>query len=47
MNITAYYAGYYAFELTKRCSSDSSGKITSSLADARVNMNQLHYVDAE
>jgi len=35
MNLTPYHAKYFAFELTKRCSSDSLQKLTSSLSDVR------------
>lgn len=45
MNITPYHAKYFAFELTKRCSSDSLQKLTSSLSDAQVDLNP-HQVEA-
>lgn len=45
MNITPYHAKYFAFELTKRCSSDSLQKLTASLADAQVDLNP-HQVEA-
>jgi hypothetical protein len=35
---TAYHAKYFAFELTKRCASDSLEKLAASLADAQVDM---------
>jgi superfamily II DNA or RNA helicase len=43
--ITDYHAKYYAFELTKRCSSDNIEKLTPSLVDAQVDLNP-HQVDA-
>jgi len=43
--ITDYHAKYFAYELTKRCSSDSLEKLTASLADAQVDLNP-HQVDA-
>ena len=45
MNLTPYHAKYFAFELTKRCSSDSLQKLTSSLSDAQVDLNP-HQVEA-
>jgi superfamily II DNA or RNA helicase len=42
---TAYHAKYYAYELTKRCSSDNFEKIAASLADAQVDLNP-HQVEA-
>ncbi|MBM4400975.1 MAG: DEAD/DEAH box helicase, partial [Crenarchaeota archaeon] len=45
MNLTDYHAKYYAFELTKRCSSDSVEKLASVLADAQVDLNP-HQVEA-
>src|SRR5213082_3035806 len=36
---TAYNAKYFAFELTKRCASDSMEKIAASLVDAQVDLN--------
>src|SRR5450432_3683227 len=42
---TAYHAKYFAYELTKRCASDSIEKLTASLADAQVDLNP-HQVDA-
>ncbi|OHC01201.1 MAG: hypothetical protein A2Z57_04635 [Planctomycetes bacterium RIFCSPHIGHO2_12_39_6] len=39
MQITPYYAKYFAFELTKRRSSDSLQKLASSLLDAQVDLN--------
>ncbi len=42
---TAYHAKYFAFELTKRCASDSMEKLGASLADAQVDLNP-HQVEA-
>jgi len=42
---TAYHAKYFAYELTKRCPSDSVGKLAASLVDAQVDLNP-HQVDA-
>lgn len=42
---TTYHAKYFAYELTKRCASDSIGKFAASLSDARVDLNP-HQVDA-
>lgn len=43
--ITDYHAKYFAYELTKRCPSDSIQKLMVSLADAQVDLNP-HQVDA-
>ncbi len=43
--ITDYHAKYFAWELSKRCPSDSLEKITSTLADAQVDLNP-HQIDA-
>ncbi|KQC13921.1 MAG: DEAD/DEAH box helicase [Desulfuromonas sp. SDB] len=43
--ITDYHAKYFAWELSKRCPPDSIEKITSTLADAQVDLNP-HQVDA-
>lgn len=45
MSITPYHAKYFAYELTKRYSSNSLQKFTASLADAQVDLNP-HQVDA-
>ena len=37
--MTAYHAKYFAHKLTKRCSSDSGGKLAASFADAQVDLN--------
>jgi len=42
---SAYHAKYFAYELTKRCPSDSVGKLAASLADAQVDLNP-HQIDA-
>src|ERR1044072_1865497 len=43
--ITPYHAKYYAYELTKRCPSDSLEKLTGAVASAQVDLNP-HQVDA-
>ncbi len=43
--ITPYQAKYFAYELTKRCSSDSAEKLASAVAGAQVDLNP-HQVDA-
>jgi ERCC4-related helicase len=45
MTLTPYHAKYYAYELTRRYSSNSLQKFTASLADAQVDLNP-HQVDA-
>jgi ERCC4-related helicase len=45
LNLTPYHAKYFAYELTKRYSSDSLQKFTASLSDAQVDLNP-HQVDA-
>src|SRR5207237_9445660 len=42
---TACHAKYFAYELTKRCASDSMEKLAASLADAQVDLNP-HQVEA-
>jgi superfamily II DNA/RNA helicase len=42
---TAYHAKYFAYELTKRCPSDSMEKLAASLANAQVDLNP-HQVEA-
>ena len=44
-DITDYHAKYYAYELTKRCSSYSLEKLISTLVDAQVDLNP-HQIDA-
>src|SRR5215216_513062 len=43
--ITDYHAKYYAYELTKRCPSDSLEKLAGAVAGAQVDLNP-HQVDA-
>ena len=43
--LTPYHAKYFAHELTKRCPSNSLEKLTSSLADAQVDLNP-HQIEA-
>ena len=43
--ITDYHAQYYAYELTKRCPSDSLEKLAGAVASAQVDLNP-HQVDA-
>lgn len=45
MSITSYHAKYFAYELTKRSSSDSMQKLASTLVDAQVDLNP-HQVEA-
>jgi len=45
MQLTPYHAKYFAFELTKRCSSNSLEKLAMSLSDAQVDLNP-HQVEA-
>jgi ERCC4-related helicase len=45
MHLTDYHAKYFAYELTKRCSSDSLEKLASTFAGAKVDLNP-HQVDA-
>src|SRR6266849_7281316 len=45
MNLTPYQAKYFAYELTKRCSSDSPEKLAGAVASAQVDLNP-HQVDA-
>src|SRR5947199_9635583 len=45
MNLTLYQAKYFAYELTKRSSSDSMQKLASVLVDAQVDLNP-HQVEA-
>jgi SNF2 family DNA or RNA helicase len=39
MQLTPYHAKYFAYELTKRCSSNSIQKFAASLSDAQVDLN--------
>lgn len=45
MNITEYHAKYFAYELTKRSSSNSLEKLTSTLSNAQVDLNP-HQIEA-
>lgn len=45
MSLTPYHAKYLAYELTRRCASDSVEKLASVLADAQVDLNP-HQVEA-
>src|SRR5437660_8513699 len=45
MALTPYHAKFFAYELTKRCASDSVEKLAAALADAQVDLNP-HQVDA-
>ena len=42
---TAYHSQYYAYELTKRCSSEKLEKLSQSLFNATVDMNP-HQIEA-
>ena len=45
MQITPFHAKYFAYELTRRCASDSVEKLAAVLADAQVDLNP-HQVEA-
>lgn len=45
MPLTDYHAKYFAYELTRRCPSDSVDRIASTLMDSQVDLNP-HQVDA-
>lgn len=45
MQMTAFHAKYFAYELTKRCTSDNVEKLATVLADAQVDLNP-HQVEA-
>src|SRR6478752_8109327 len=45
MDLAPYHAKYFAYELTKRCSSDSAEKLAGAVASAQVDLNP-HQVDA-
>src|SRR6266478_6406856 len=45
MALTPYHSKYFAFELSKRCSSDSPEKLAGAVASAQVDLNP-HQVDA-
>src|SRR6202161_3589742 len=44
-SLTPYHAKYFAWELTKRCPSDSAEKLAGAVASAQVDLNP-HQVDA-
>ena len=44
-DITKYHAKYFAYELTKRCSSNSLEKLSSTLSNAQVDLNP-HQIEA-
>ncbi len=39
MNLTPYHAKFFAYELTRRCPSDSVERLVGALADAQVDLN--------
>ena len=43
--ITDFHAKYFAYELSRRCSSDTVEKLTAVLADAQVDLNP-HQIEA-
>src|SRR5438270_11216115 len=43
--MTSYHAKYFAYELTKRCASDSVEKLAAALSDAQVDLNP-HQIEA-
>lgn len=45
MNLTSHQAKYYAYELSKKCKSDSAEKFGATLLDAKVDLNP-HQVEA-
>ena len=45
MDVTPYHAKYFAYELTKRCPSDSMERLAGAVASAQVDLNP-HQVDA-
>lgn len=45
MKLTDYHAKYFAYELTKRCPSDSLEKLSSTLSNAQVDLNP-HQIEA-
>ncbi|MGH7962494.1 MAG: SNF2-related protein, partial [Candidatus Binatia bacterium] len=45
MNLTDYHAKDFAYELTKRCPSDSAEKLAGALVDAQVDLNP-HQIEA-
>jgi len=45
LDVTPYHAKYFAYELTKRCPSDSMERLAGAVASAQVDLNP-HQVDA-
>lgn len=45
MQLTAYHAKYFAYDLTRRCASDSVEKLAAVLANAQVDLNP-HQIEA-
>ena len=45
MNLTPYHAKYFAYELTRKHSSDSLRKFAATLSDAQVDLNP-HQIEA-
>ena len=45
MQLTDYHAKYLAYDLTRRCPTDSAEKLTAALVDAQVDLNP-HQIDA-
>jgi hypothetical protein len=45
MDLTPYHAKFFAYELTRRCPSDSVERLVGALADAQVDLNP-HQLDA-
>src|SRR5712664_3438027 len=45
MDLTDYHAKYFAYELTKRCPSDSVEKLAGAVVDAQMDLNP-HQIDA-
>jgi adenine-specific DNA-methyltransferase len=45
MDLTDYHTKYFAYELTKRCASDSMEKLAGAVAGAQVGLNP-HQIDA-
>ena len=43
--LTDYHAKYFAYELTKRCASDSLEKLSATLSNAQVDLNP-HQIEA-
>ena len=43
--LTNYHSKYFAFELTKKCSSDSDERFAGTMVDAQVDLNP-HQIDA-